>query len=137
MKVSYANAGAGSYTTLFDESTGATLLADFSPAFVSLLQQTPLAGGDQQFRAPRGNITVTFPLVFNQEYASRALCLASIATFAALLDVALDFKVEQDATIHYYPNAVITGFQPHLTGVSATHTMNVTSDPVTTTDPGP
>lgn len=134
MKLSYKIPG-GSYTVLFDESAGATLLAEFTPGFKSITQQEPLAGSTNQFRTARSNLTVDHPLMFNQEYASRALSLASVRTFAALLNTKVHLKVEQDAEVQYYPNAIAASYQPRLMGVSADHALQFTSDTVTTVDP--
>jgi hypothetical protein len=136
MKLSYATpAATPSYTVLGDESDRSALFENFSPSFQPLNQVEPLAGGSNTFKTPRGNVAVSVNVTVSIPYASRAAALASIATLRTAFSVKKHLKVEQDATIHYYPNALLTGYQPVLKGITVSHSFGFTSDDVTTSAP--
>lgn len=138
MKLSYRAVGSpGSWTTLFDETAVAAgpVLEQFQPQFSQAVQQEALVRANAQYREPRGNISVAIPLPVWITYATRALALASIETWNGLLGTKWNFRVEQDATVHYYPNAVLTGYTPAQQGVSVLHMMQFISDNLTTTEP--
>jgi hypothetical protein len=136
MKISYATpAGSPSYTVLGDEADRSMLLELFSPAFQPLNQIEPLAGGSNTFKAVRDNVQVTLTLSASIPYSTRANALAGVATLRAAFTVKKHLKVEQDATVHYYPNAVLSGYQPVLKGVTVQHNFTFSTDDLTTTAP--
>lgn len=136
MKVSYATpAATPSYTVLGDESDRSALFELFAPAFVPLNQVEPLAGGSNTFKAARGNIGVTVQLVVSIPYSTRALALAAVYTVKTAFAAKQHLKIEQDATIHYYPNALLTGYQPVPKGVTVLHQISFTTDDLTTSAP--
>lgn len=134
MKISYATPGGG-YTVLGDESDRSMLLEAFAPSFQPLNQTTPLAGGNNPFRAPRGNVNVALQLAVTIPYSSTANALAGIATLRAAFSVKKHLKVEQGATVHYYPNALLNSYTPVLRGVTVLHQFNFTTDDLTTSAP--
>jgi hypothetical protein len=134
MKISYATPG-DSYTILGDESDRSLLLELFSPSFQPLTQVEPLAGGSNTFKAARGNVSVPVQLVASIPYATPAAALASIATLRADFSTKKHLKVEQGATVHYYPNALLTGYQPVLRGTTVQHNLSFTTDDLTTDAP--
>lgn len=111
------------------------MLELFSPAFQPLTQVEPLAGGANTFKAARGNVTVNLQIVATIPYSSLADALAGIATVRAAFTTKKHLKVEQDATVHYYPNAHLTGYQPVLKGVTIQHSLSFTTDDLTTEAP--
>lgn len=137
MKISYATPDASpSYTVLGDESDRTATVELFAPAFAPLNQVTPLAGGSNTFKTPRGNPAVNISVAVSIPYASRAAALASINTlFGAFNGNKKHLKVEQDATVHYYPNALLTGYQPVLKGITVLHNLSFTTDALTTSAP--
>lgn len=136
MKVSYATpAATPSYTVLGDESDRSGLFESFGVSFAPLNQVEPLAGGTNTFKAVRGNTAVNVGITVSIPYASRAAALAAILTIRAAFTVKKHLKVEQDATVHYYPNATLAGYQPQLIGVTVRHGFNFVTDELTTTAP--
>ncbi len=136
MKVSYQLVSGGAYVTLFDDSLGDdSVLEDFPPHFRSLNQHRPMFQSDAEFRSNLGNTVVTFPLKFYQTYDSRAHCLASVRTFAALKDQKMHLKLEQDSEVQYYPNALAEDYSFAFAGFGASHAFNFSSDSVTVTAP--
>lgn len=136
MKISYATPHASpSYTVLGDEADRSMLLELFSPAFQPLNQVEPLAGGSNTFKAARGNVGVTLTLSATIPYSTQANALAGIATLRAAFTVKKHLKVEQGATVHYYPNALLSGYQPILKGVTVQHNFTFTTDDLTTSAP--
>lgn len=137
MIVSYALTSGGGYVVLFDESAGAQLLEDFSPDFSARVDAQDLAGSTSKFRNPLGNVAQSMQLKFNQQYASKALCVASIRSMAALMGFGILFhlQVTQDGEVQYYPNCVCTKYKPKLGGISADHILQVEGDGVTSIAP--
>lgn len=137
MIVSYALTSGGGYVVLFDESAGAQLLEDFSPDFAARVDEQDLPGSNGKFRNPLGNIIQSMQLKFNQQYANKAACVASIRSMAALMGFGVIFhlQVVQDAEVQYYPNCVCTKYKPKLGGISADHILQVQGDTVTSTAP--
>jgi len=136
MKVSYATPAASpSYSVLGDEADRSALFELFGVSFAPLNQVTPLAGGSNTFKTPRGNVNCALQVQVTIPYSTRANALAAISTLRAAFAVKKHLKVEQDATVHYYPNALLTGYQPVLVGVTVRHSFSFTSDDLTTTPP--
>lgn len=136
MKVSYATPGATpSYTVLGDEADRSALFEVFAPEFQPLNQVEPLAGGSNTFKAARGNVGVTVSLGVSIPYATRLLALAAILTLRTAFSVKKHLKIEQDSTVHYYPNALCNGYAPTLVGVTVRHQLSFITDDVTTTAP--
>ena len=137
MKVSYKDTIGGAYAVLFDETAVAAgpMLEKFTPNFKALNQVEPLLGGTNQFSTPRGNIRCTLPMTITATYADLPSALASVRTFAALLGFKWHFKIEQGAEAQYYPNALVEGYTPALTGATVVHQLSFTSDTVTATPP--
>lgn len=136
MKISYATpAGTPSYTVLGDEADRSGLFESFSVGFAPLNQIEPLAGATNTFKAVRGNTNVTVAIVVSIPYATRAAALAAILTLRGAFSVKKHLKVEQDATVHYYPNALLAGYQPQLIGVTIRHAFNFVADELTTSAP--
>jgi hypothetical protein len=136
MKISYATPHASpSYTVLGDESDRSALFELFAPAFQPLNQVEPLAGGANTFKAARGNVVCNLSVVVTIPYATQVAALAGIATLRAAFTVKKHLKVEQGATVHYYPNALLTGYQPALKGVTIQHNFTFTTDDLTTSAP--
>lgn len=136
MKISYATpAGSPSYTVLGDESDRSALFENFAPAFAPLNQVEPLAGATNTFKTPRGNATVNLSVSVSIPYSTQANALAAINTLRSAFSVKKHLKVEQGATVHYYPNALLTGYQPILKGVTIQHNFGFTTDDLTTTAP--
>lgn len=134
MKISYKVVGQGGYTVLLDDTAG-SYLEEFTPSFKPTVQHDALFGSTSERRLPQGNIKVSLPLDFWTAYASLAACLKSIRDNAALLNVAVHLKVDQDTETQYYPNAVAEDYRPKLQGVSARHTFQFQSDTVTNIAP--
>ena len=136
MKVSYATpAGSPSYTVLGDEFDRSALFEMFAPSFQPLNQVEPLAGGTNTFKAARGNTAVNLQIVVTIPYATQVAALAAILTLRSAFSVKKHLKIEQGATIHYYPNALLTGYTPQLVGVTVHHNFNFTTDELTTSAP--
>ena len=148
MKVSYRVPGvSGSYTLIYDEtastgtaavdgSTEAARMPEFKPKFQSEVQKDPLFRSKAQFRAARGNVSVTASLSFSSVYATRQAALASIRMFkVALLDQVLHLKIEQDSEVQYYPNALFSSYEGDPKGVSVVHSFGFESDDLTLTAP--
>lgn len=137
MKVYYKLPGvAGAWTLLADETDPAGALPiEWAVEFKQVNQQAPLCGGLAQFRAARGNVTCEMALTFNSVYGSRALCMAAILTNGQLLNQTIHLRVDQDAHIQYYPDALVERYKPVPMGVAATHSFQFTSDNVTSVEP--
>jgi hypothetical protein len=136
MKVSYATPAASpSYTALGDEADRTALFELFAPSFQPLNQIEPLAGGANTFKAIRGNIGVQLQIVVSIPYATTVLALASIYTLRNNFTVKKHLKVEQGATTHYYPNAVLVGYAPVPRGVTVQHSFTFATDELTTSAP--
>lgn len=136
MKLSYAiPAASPSYTVLGDEADRSALFELFAPSFQPLNQVEPLAGGTNTFKTPRGNMGVSLQIVVTIPYATQAAALAGIKTLLDAFLVKNHLKIEHGATVHYYPNALLTGYQPNLKGVTIAHGFNFVSDALTTTVP--
>lgn len=136
MKISYATpAATPSYTVLGDESDRSALFEAFVPAFQPLNQVEALAGATNTFKTPRGNLGVSLNLVVSIPYSTQANALAGIKTIHDAFATKQHLKVEHGATVHYYPNALLTGFQPNLRGTTVQHTLAFTTDDLTTTAP--
>lgn len=148
--------GAGGYQKLYDESAQALPYSDldagaagpnaypsFEPDFTGASQEDQLftkpdATGKtvvNAFRQPLSNVSVTVPVSLNAAYKTRDDAMASIAAFAALLQMKVHFKVVQGGTVHYYPNAVVKRYRAKPVGLSCTHDFTFTSDTVTTALP--
>ena len=82
----------------------------------------------------RGNVSVEHQVVVTTTYATLALALASEATFAALFTGRVRLKLEQGATVLYYPNAVFTGYSPGRNGTTVRHALQFVSQQVTTVE---
>jgi len=134
VKVSYATPG-GAYTVLGDEADRSALFELFAPQFSPLNQITPLAGGSNTFKEPRGNVQVTVRLVVSIPYATQVLALAAVNTLRSAFSVKKHLKIEQGATVHYYPNGVLAAYQPTLVGVTVRHDFQFNTDDLTTTAP--
>jgi len=137
MKISYATpASSPSYTTLGDESDRTATIELFAPGFAPLNQIEPLAGGSNTFKKAQGNVAVQVQIVVTIPYATKLLALASISTlFTAFNNAKKHLKVEESSTVHYYPNALLTGYQPVLKGVTVQHTLSFQTDALTTSAP--
>lgn len=136
MKVEYSATSSISWTTLGDEADRSALVELFAPSFAPLNQVTPLAGGTNTFKAPRGNINAGFQLVITIPYATTAAALEAVRTIKDLFATAKKhFRLTQGATVHYYPSALLNNYSPVLRGVTVTHNLSFTSDDLTTTAP--
>jgi len=111
------------------------LLEDFGVSFQPLNQVTPLAGGTNPFRTPRGNVNVAVQLAVTIPYSTTANAVAAIATLRTAFSVKKHLKVEQGATVHYYPNALLNSYNPVLRGVTVLHQFNFTTDDLTASAP--
>lgn len=135
MKIEYKAVGASSYTTLGDEADRSALVESFAPGFVPLNQIEPLAGASNSAKFARGNTAATVALMVSIPYASKAAALAGIKTLLDAFLTQSHLKLTEGATTHYYPNAVLTGYQPTLRGLTVQHNFTWASDKVTTTAP--
>ena len=136
MKISYATPAASpTYTELGDEANRSALFEAFVPAFQPLNQVDALAGGTNSFKAVRGNTSVQLQVVVSIPYSTTANALASINTLRSAFAVKKHLKVEQGATAHYYPHALLAGYQPQLTGVTVRHAFNFITHDLTTVAP--
>lgn len=136
MKISYATpAGSPSYTVLGDEADRTLLLELFAPSFQPLNQIEPLAGAANTFKHPRGNVNCSLQLVASIPYSTPALALAGVKTVRDAFTAKKHLKVEQDATVHYYPNATLTGLTPVLRGKTVQFNFGFSCDDLTTTPP--
>jgi hypothetical protein len=136
MKVSYTFTSVINWVVLFDEAAGDSALAEFPPQFSQVLQRDPKFRGAAEFRQIRDNAFASFPLEFVKSgYASRAAALQSVSDMRALSRVKLHLKIEQDATVTYYPNATANNYSGRLQGQACTHRFDFISDDVTNTAP--
>ncbi len=137
MKISYAVPGSSpSYTVLGDESDRTATFELFAPGFQPLNQVEPLAGGSNTFKAARGNVNSGLQIVVSKPYSSKANALAGIKTIHdALVGIKNHLKVEEGATVHYYPNALLTGMNPVLRGTTIQFNLQFVSDDLTATAP--
>lgn len=135
MKVSYKTLPSGSFTTLFDEGDGTAAATEFAPSFSPSLQQEQLYQQLAQFRNVIGNIAGTLRVRWNLQYATRAAALTSIYTIASLQNSLMHLKVEEGATTLYFPNAAIQSYEPKLSGLSADHSIQFSTDNISNADP--
>lgn len=139
MKLSYKLLADVAYTTLFDESSGGTLMSEFPPSFQAQVQADNLYKSETQFRKGRGNIACSLPLELLMTYGTRTDAMASIRTYAALLGTTFHIKVEHTEGVvtetQYYPNAVLVSYSPRVQGLSVTHSVQFSSDNVTASAP--
>lgn len=137
MKISYATPGSSpSYTVLGDESDRSATFELFAPGFQPLNQVEPLAGGSNTFKAARGNVNSGLQIVVSIPYSTKALALAGVKTIHdAFMGVKKHLKVEEGATVHYYPNALLTGLTPVLRGTTIQFNFQFVTDDLTTSAP--
>ncbi len=135
MKLSYQLVSGGSYIVLGDESARSALLENFQLSFQPQNQQEPLFRAVNTFKAARGNIAVSLQCVVSVPYASLAAALAGCKTLKDALAAQVHLKVEQDATIHYYPNALLTSFAPQFNGLTVRYQITLSTDDIVTTAP--
>ena len=134
MKVSYTKAYT-TYTSLGDEADRTALAILIEPSFQQLVNVEPGFRAASQFVHGNKNAVSTLTLVISSPYASEAAALASVVTMRAILADPLHLKVEEGATVHYYPNAANASYQPKFNGRTVTHIMQFASADVTTTAP--
>lgn len=134
MKVSYAIPG-DTYTVIGDEADRSALFELFAPSFQPLNQIEPLAGGANTFKAVRGNINATVQIVVSIPYATLVLALASIYTLRVVFTVKNHLKIEQGATVIYFPNAVLMDYAAIPRGLTVQHSFTFQTDDITTTPP--
>lgn len=135
MILSYKTPGGGSYTALCDESTRTETLELFAPSFSRVAQVEQLVRSDSVATFDRLNAACAINVVFTATYSTVALALASLATVAGLFDEINHLKIEQGATVHYYPSAVCTSYGPDIRGLSITHKLQFISKLLTATPP--
>ena len=146
MKIAYRLAsGGGGYTTMADDTAvsvlvppvavGQAITPEFKPSFQSATQTDPLFRSPKSARFNRGNTVCTLPLEFEIQYATADDAMASILAYGALNDNLLHLQVTIGATIHYYPNALITSYSPQLMGASVRHSFVFQTDNVQATAP--
>jgi hypothetical protein len=134
MKLSYKLSG-GSYVLLADESDRVTTLELAAPSFSRQVQVEALVRAESVTTFDRLNVSVELPITATISYATTVLALASVATMAALFSGRVHLKLEQGATVLYFPNAVLQGYTPELTGVTVRHSFNFITQQVTTVAP--
>lgn len=137
MKVSYKiSGGTAGYVTLFDDAAGA-IIPEFTPQFSAVMQEEPLYGANAPFRAPRKNISVSWPLAGTVNYLSESVAFTNIRAMSLLLGQKLHFRVQPGTgpAVHYYPNAVIESYTPQPAGREVLHRFSVRSDPATHIEP--
>ena len=134
MKISYS-ANHDTYTALGDEATRTAIVESFAPAFAGQVQVVPLARSASPAIFGRGNTACQLALVVTVDYGTKALALASVSTLRAALDGPLHLKVEQDATVLYFPNANCSSYAPQFRGLAVSHAIQWTTQDVTVTAP--
>jgi len=134
MKLSYKLSG-GSYVELADESSRTATLEVAAPSFTRQVQVEPLIRAESVTTFDRLNVSAQLPITATISYATNVLALASIATMAALFSGRVHLKLEQGATVLYFPNAVLQAYNPEITGITVRHSFNFITQQVTTSAP--
>jgi len=127
----------------FDKVSAPSAWPKFEPEFTSVGQEdqlftTPDPSGDtpvSQFRQPLSNVVAQVPVVLESAYETNDAAMASIATFASLLEMKVHYQVVVGATTHYYPNATTLRYKGVPMGRAVTHSFTFRSDKVTTQAP--
>jgi len=143
--------GAGNYILLYDQGAIAPSLIPsdkpitpgamptWKPEFTGVKQSdstfTTPGGTVQRFRQPLGNVECRIQVMFQVGYATDADAVASIRTYASLMQQLIHFQLIQDGETQYYPNAVVETCSSEPQGVNVTHSFSFTSDLVTAAAP--
>lgn len=138
MKLSYRILGTGGYTTLCDDTSGGKFLESFAPTFACQVQDDPLFRSQRRFRASRGGAYCTLPLRVSVQYESASTALDAVRQLAALMNpgTKVHLKLEEGAgRPQYYGHAALNSYRATVTGLSATHEMEFTSDLPTLNEP--
>ena len=131
MKLSYKASGSqDTYSVLADESDRVTTLELMDPAWERQVQTEALVRAASAVSFARGNVVVSLGFVITVTYSTLANALAGVEAFAVAFDAATDFKLEQGATVLFFPNAVCGAYKPTLSGVTVRHALKFVSQQI-------
>jgi len=135
MKLSISVAGAGSYTELGNESDRSAVLEVSSLSVAPQVQVEPLVRSSTPFIENRDNEATAVGFVITKQYADRDTSLAAVLTYSAYADGKWDLKLEEGATVIYFPGASLTAYEPAFTGLAISHQTQWVSEPMTSSAP--
>jgi len=136
MLVHYKTPGAvGGWTLLFDESAG-DANEKFNPSFRDAVMKVTGYGAANELKIPLSNTSCQLPFKWSQNYATVAAAATGINTVrAAFKGLTKHLRCTFDATLLYFPNAVLSGSSHDQHGREVLHQLNFETDDVTTTEP--
>ncbi len=137
MVIKYSAQAAGSYTTLGDDTTGATppLIKGFAPRMVSIPQISPLFRARNAVVIGRGNRHWEVKGTIVTAHDSYAAALLFIQSQDAAIPDYIDLQIIQDGTTLYITPCSFASFDPLISGCESTITYGFIGSNITLTAP--
>ena len=135
MLVKYKLVSGGTYTQLFNESSG-DANEDFAPAFRDQVPKFGGYGAPSETRVPLSNTAGNTTFKWSSNYSTADAAAAAIATLRSTFKgVPVHLQITVGVTVLYLPNAVLNASTHKQKGIECWHQLTFDHDDIQTTAP--